>query len=145
MMKLKKAGNCIFALVILFLLFGNITVSSVLAYNSSYDFVFDYEGDWDTTHLERDKGYSYDPAYINCTWAEINESSFETWLYAYNSDDGDYIASDSYLLGEGDAAWVQNGVPEGDTVWFRARLYNDGGTGEGACFSGRWRPDSSYY
>ncbi|MGN0316767.1 MAG: hypothetical protein ACI4E1_02415 [Lachnospira sp.] len=139
-------GNMLMILAIVGIIF-NAGMQVVLGAqgNADYSYAFDYEGDEATTE-SRSKWYTNDSAYINCTFAEDEDSYFSVQFYFWNEYDGTQYANASGYMWKGSQKWVANSALEGDTTWFKGTLEhfaND--NGEGVIFSGRWRPDSSSY
>lgn len=138
-------GNMLMILAIVGIIF-NAGMQVVLGAqgNTDYSLSFGYDGD-EKSIGSRTKWYTNDSAYINCTYADSDDSVFSVKFYYWNEYDGTQC-TDSVNMWKDSERWVANSALEGDTTWFKGKLeYGAYGPSEGALFSGRWRPDSSSY
>ncbi|MGN0317232.1 MAG: hypothetical protein ACI4E1_04760 [Lachnospira sp.] len=119
-------------------------MTTVKAYNTDYDFTFDFVNDYALSD-ERTKDGDGTQAYVNCTFSEWNGDECQVWLWTLDSDlNCNREASTVVYLKSGEERYINNDAQIMETTWLKARLYysvyaDDNG---GTIMSGRWRPDA---
>jgi len=144
MMKKGKLGNYIIIglLICGFIQVAAVKVSASNWQDTSFDFCFSADGNWETTMVRTKEDNT--SVYMNCESSDNYNNSYDAYVWGYDCDLDEYFCcSDVYTFVAGDVKKMINYVYEngGEYTYIKAELTANNGFNTGM-FSGLWSPDS---